>query len=71
MGFNRRIVNSENSINALRVNDLKSLYGKSDAILFEDDISSYIYELYCQGKPEKEILIIINKNMEEKTYEVY
>lgn len=71
MGFNKRFVNSEYSIKALHNNDLKGYYGKSDMLLFDDEISSTIYELYREGKNESEILLIINQNMEEKTNEVY
>lgn len=71
MGFNKRYVNTEFSIRALKNNDLKSYYGKSDALIFEDSLSGLIYDLYKSGKSETEILNYINKNMEEKTYEVY
>lgn len=71
MGFNKRFVNSEQSIKALQNNDLKGYYGKSDMLLFDDEISSEIYGLYREGKNESEILLIINQNMEEKTNEVY
>jgi hypothetical protein len=71
MGFNKRYVNSEFSILALKNNNLRGYYGKSDCLFFEDQLSSYIYELFKQGKTDKEILSIINQNMEEKTYEVY
>jgi hypothetical protein len=72
MGFNKRWVNLEWCINALKEGKLKEYYGKSDMLVFEDDTSSHIYDLYVQGKTDEEILIIINKkNMEEKTNEVY
>ena len=71
MGFNKRYVSLEYTIKALEKNDLKSYYGKSDALIFEDTTSSEIYNLYKKGKTEKEILSIINQNMEEKTNEVY
>jgi hypothetical protein len=72
MGFNKRWVNLEWCINALKEGKLKEYYGKSDMLVFEDDTSSLIYDLYVQGKTDEEILIIINKkNMEEKTNEVY
>lgn len=71
MGFNKRYINSENSIKALKDNNLKGCYGKSDMLLFEDSLSSQIHELFLQGLSEKEILINIKPNMEEKTYEVY
>lgn len=71
MGFNKRYVSLEYTIKALENNDLKGYYGKSDALIFEDTTSTHIYNLYKQGKSEKEILSIINQNMEEKTNEVY
>jgi len=71
MGFNRRYVDKDTSINALKNGGLKNYYGKSDALIFEDDMSSKIYELYKSGHNSEEILIIINQNMEEKTNEMY
>jgi hypothetical protein len=72
MGFNKRWVDPKRCINALKEGKLKEFYGKSDMLVFEDDTSSLIYDLYVQGKTDEEILIIINKkNTEEKTNEVY
>ena len=71
MGFNKRFVVLEHCINALKKDDLKGYYGKSDMLIFEDTTSSMIYSLYKEGKSEKEILSIINQNLEEKTNEVY
>ncbi len=71
MGFNKRFVVLEYCIKALKNNDLKGYYGKSDMLVFEDETSSKIYQLYREGKSESEILLIINQNMEEKTSEVY
>ena len=71
MGFNKRFVVLEHCINALKKDNLKDYYGKSDMLVFEDTTSSKIYDLNKQGKTEKEILLIINQNMEEKTNEVY
>jgi len=72
MGFNKRWVDLDRCINALKVGKLREYYGKSDMLVFEDDDSSLIYDLYIQGKTDEEILIIINKqNTEEKTNEVH
>lgn len=71
MGFNKRYVNSKNTLNALENEDLRGYYGNSDALIFEDNISSDVYSLFKQGISDKEILTIIKKRMEEKTYEVY
>lgn len=71
MGFNKRYVNSEFSIQALKNNNIRGYYGKSDCLFFEDELSSKIYDLFKEGNTDYEILSIINQNMEEKTYEVY
>ena len=71
MGFNKRYVDLDRCIKALENNNLKGYYGKSDMLIFEDDTSSLIYELFKQGKTDLEILQTINKNMEEKANEVY
>lgn len=72
MGFNKRWVALDRCINALKEGKLKDYYGKSDMLVFEDDTSSLIYDLYIQGKKDEEILTIINKkNTEEKTNEVH
>jgi hypothetical protein len=71
MGFNKRLVNLDSCILALQENRLKIYYGKSDMLVFEDETSSIIYELYKQGKSDLEILQTINKNTEGKTNEVH
>ena len=35
-------------------------------MIFEDDLSEIIYDLYLSGKTEQEILNIINLNTEEE-----
>ena len=71
MGFNKRYVCSKYTIEALKNNSLREYYGKSDCLIFEDDLSSEVYKLFREGKTDEEILNNINQNMEEKTYEVY
>jgi hypothetical protein len=68
MGFNKRLVILDRCIDALKEGKLKQYYGKSDMIHFEDSTSEIIYDLYCQGKSDEEILLIINQNLntEEK-----
>ena len=67
MGFNKRWVILDRCIDALKQGKLKEYYGKSDMFYFEDEVSSRIHDLYCQGKSDDEILIIINQlNTEEK-----
>lgn len=72
MGFNKRWVVLDRCIDALKENKLTQYYGKSDALIFEDKMSTIIYDLHCEGKSDKEILIIINQklNTEETTNEV-
>ena len=72
MGFNKRWVVLDRCIDALKKGNLKQYYGKSDMLHFEDDTSAFIHDLYCQGKSDEEILIIINQlNTEETTNEVH
>lgn len=61
MGFNKRFVILERCIEALEQNSLKNFYGKSDLLIFEDETSEKIYDLFVQGKTEEEILTIIKQ----------
>ena len=61
MGFNKRYINIEKSLNALHENKLKEYYGKSDALFFSDEESHTVYKLHNEGKSDKEILEIITK----------
>jgi hypothetical protein len=56
MSFNRRWVNLDQCISALKEGKLKQYYGKSEILLFENNTSSLIYKLYTQGKSDEEIL---------------
>jgi hypothetical protein len=73
VGLNKRNINLKLTIEALESNRLKDLYGKSDAIIFEDLKSGEIKELFFQGNTEEQIKSIINlkPNTEEKNNEVY
>ena len=73
MGLNKRNINLKLTIEALESNRLKDLYGKSDAITFEDVDSSNIHQLFLEGKTDEQIKLIINlkPNTEEKNNEVY
>ncbi len=55
MGFNRRFLDKEKCFHFLKTSSLLTLYGKSDMLIFEDDESSNIYEMFKQGKSDKEI----------------
>lgn len=61
MGFNKKYVNYEKTLLALKSDTLVSFYNKTDAFIFEDLKSLKVYELFIEGKTSKEILQIINK----------
>ena len=61
MGFNKRYIDIEKTLNALHKNKLKENYGKSDALFFSDEESHKVYKLHNEGKSDKEILEIITK----------
>ena len=46
MGFNKRILDKERCFDALSDKGLLWLYGKSDMLIFEDQESDDIYELF-------------------------
>ena len=60
MGFNKRYVNYQNTLNALQSNNLKEYYGKSDTLIFDDENSERVYNLFVNGKTEEEILKLLN-----------
>ena len=61
MGFHRKIINEETTKSYLNSNELHILYS-AESIIFMDDVSSEIYELYKQGKDNQEIKKIIYEN---------
>ena len=65
MGFNKRYITKQSSLKALNSNELKFYYGRADVMIFEDDLSEIIHDLYLSGKTEQEILNIINLNTEK------
>ena len=71
MGFNKRYITKQSSLTALNDNRLKLYYGRADMLIFEDDLSEIIYDLYLSGKTEQEILNIINLNTEKEIDEVH
>jgi len=64
-------ITKQSSLTALNDNRLNLYYGRADMMVFEDDLSEIIYDLYLSGKTEQEILNIINLNTEETTNEVH
>jgi hypothetical protein len=71
VGFNKRYITKQSSLTALNDNRLKLYYGRADVMIFEDDLSEIIYDLYLSGKTEQEILNIINLNTEKEIDEVH
>lgn len=71
MGFNKRYITKQSSLTALNDNRLNLYYGRADMLIFEDDLSEIIYDLYLSGKTEQEILNIINLNTEKEIDEVH
>jgi hypothetical protein len=69
MGFHRTIINKTKTFEHLMDGTLDSLYG-AESIIFTDEFSSFVRDLYLQNKTEKEILSIINQTTEEQTNEV-
>ena len=65
MGFNKRYVNYQSTLRALQSGSLKEYYGNSDALIFQDDESLMVNNLFDEGKSDEEILIIL-KQSEEK-----
>jgi hypothetical protein len=68
MGFHRRIINKEATFHNLMVGTLKSFYD-SESLIFMDEFSSFVRDLYLQNKTEQEILSIINQKTEDQTNE--
>ena len=59
MSVNKRWVKLDQCVSALREGRLKEYYGKSDMLYFENDTCSLIFNLYVEGKTDKEILNLI------------
>lgn len=68
MGFHRTIVNKTKTFEHLLDGTLETLYS-AESIIFMDDFSSFVRDLYLQKKTEQEIISIINQTTEEKTNE--
>jgi hypothetical protein len=58
MGFHRRIINSEVTKYNLEKDSLENLYS-SESLIFMDEMSSKVFELFKEGKSIQEIKNII------------
>lgn len=56
MGLNRRYINYENTLTALKTNRLNEYYGKTELFIFEDDMSEHVYKLHIKGETPDKIL---------------
>lgn len=65
MGFHKRNIDYNLTLKYLYQKDLKKLYSNSEAFIFEDDLSSQIFNLFTEGKNEEEIINIYK----DKKYE--
>jgi replicative superfamily II helicase len=70
MGFHRTIVNKEKTINHLLEGTLQNLYN-SESMIFMDEFSSFVRDLYLQKLSEKDIINILNQKQEENQNEMY
>lgn len=62
MGFHKRIIEKDIILKYLELKKpIKDLF-KVEAILFNDKMSSMVYELHEQGLTDNQIKIIINEN---------
>lgn len=61
MSFNKKYVNYEKTLLALKSDTLIDFYDKTDTFIFEDSKSLKVYELFVEGKTSKQILNIINE----------
>lgn len=59
MGFHRRIINEEVTKHYLNTNKLSVLYS-SESLIFMDELSSKVFELFKENKTEQEILSLLN-----------
>jgi len=64
VGFHRTIVNKEKTFEHLMNETLNHLYS-AESIIYTDEFSSFVRDLYLQKKTEKEILLIINQTKEQ------
>jgi hypothetical protein len=56
MGLNRRFINYQETLTALKSDTLSEYYGKTELFHFQDELSEYVYDLHSKGKSSKQIL---------------
>jgi len=65
MGFNKRIVDEEILMKYFEKNKPLKMLFKADALIFMDNISSEVYDLYTRGMSDEEIKLTI-KNIQNE-----
>lgn len=56
MGFHRRIINEDTTKRYLETKKLSVLYS-SESLIFMDEFSSQVFELFNENKTEEEIIL--------------
>ena len=69
MGFNKRYINLQSTIDALNNGKLKEYYGRADMFMFDDKESAEVYRLFSEGKTDKELLDFIKTKLNEENSE--
>jgi len=68
MGFHRTIISKERTMRHLMSETLSNLYN-SESMIFTDDFSSFVRDLFLQNKSEQEIINILKSTKEENKNE--
>lgn len=60
MGFHKRYISFETLLSSLKKNESLNRVFNAEALIFTDDLSEKIYQLYNQGLTNNEILNKLN-----------
>jgi hypothetical protein len=60
MGFHKRYISFETLLSSLKKNESLNRIFNAEALIFTDDLSEKIYQLYNQGLTNNEILNKLN-----------
>jgi hypothetical protein len=64
VGFNKKYITLSQSLECLKNDTLDNYYGNNDSLVFDCNLSDFIYQSHIGGMSNVEILIMIKKNME-------
>ena len=59
MGFNKRMIDKDSIFNSINNSKPLSQLFKGDALIFLDDYTSKVYDLFIKGIPDSEIIKIL------------